>query len=398
MSKLFTNIELAPSDPILGLTDLYRADQNSKKVNLGVGVYYDENGNIPIFKAVKIAEERFIESHKPFAYRAMNGTPDYTNAVKKLILGEELYDSKNKLCCTIQTLAGTGALMLAAHFLYKLTPSSTIYVSKPTWANHKTIFQLAGFKVEEYPYYNDQTMDLDFESMINKLKELEEKSIVVLHTCCHNPTGVDPSIEQWEQIAEVIKSKNLIPILDTAYQGFGDGLEEDAKAIRIFAKHGIEVLVTTSFSKIFSLYGERVGALTIFCSDESEVEPVLSQVKVLIRSLYSNPPTFGATIVSTVLNDPELNKMWRVELESMRQRILNVRKSLASKVMEAGSSRSYDFVVKQKGMFSYTGLDKEKVAKLKDQDHIYIVGSGRICVAAINDSNIDYVANALAKA
>ncbi|WDU52745.1 aromatic amino acid transaminase [Taylorella equigenitalis] len=398
MSKLFSNIELAPIDPILGLSDLYRADSNPNKVNLGVGVYYDENGNIPIPKAVKVALERFVQNSKPFSYRAQNGTADYTEAVKKLILGEELYSEKSKVCCTVQSLAGTGALMLAANFLHKITPNSTVYVSNPTWGNHKTIFGLAGFKIDEYPYYNDKIMSLDFDGMTEKLNSLEPKSIIVLHTCCHNPTGVDLNEEQWKKVAEIVKAKNLIPILDTAYQGFAEGLEEDAKAIRIFASEKIETFVTTSFSKIFSLYGERIGALTVICSDESEVEPVLSQIKVLIRSTYSNPTTFGASLVSTILNDKELYEMWKSELESMRQRILKVRKDLVIKIKEAGAKRSFDFIVNQKGMFSYTGLSKEQVQQLKEDKHLYIVSSGRICVSAINDSNIDYVANSIALA
>jgi aromatic-amino-acid transaminase len=297
---------------------------------------------------------------------------------------------------TVESIGGTGALKIGADFLHKITPESKVYISNPSWQNHQAIFEDAGFTVESYPYYSAETHGLDFAAMKSFFETLEEKSILILHACCHNPTGVDPSLEQWQEILEIIKTRNLIPFLDIAYQGFGEGLNEDAKVVRLFAEAGVEIFVSSSFSKSFSLYGERVGALTLTTESKEQADKVLSQIKAVIRTNYSNPPTHGATVVSTVLNSPELFQMWEEELAEMRVRIKAMREQLVEKIREAGVTQDFSFVLDQNGMFSYSGLTKEQVDRLREEFGIYAVGSGRICVAALNSMNIDYVAKSIA--
>ena len=396
MNSLFESVELAPRDPILGLNEQYNADTRAGKVNLGVGVYYDDEGRIPLLKAVHQAEVARIEAAAPRGYLPIEGIAAYNKGAQRLLLGEDspLLDSGRVL--TAQSLGGTGALKIGADFLKWLKPDAKVVISNPSWENHRALFERAGFVVETYPYYDAATHGLDFEGMIGSLNSLPAGSIVVLHACCHNPTGVDPTFDQWKRIAQIIKQRDLVPFLDIAYQGFGDGLEEDAAVVRLFADQDLTMLVSSSFSKSFSLYGERVGALTLICSSSEESERVLSQLKRVIRTNYSNPPTHGGTIVSMVLNTPELFALWTDELGEMRNRIRTMRAQLVEKLQAHGVTQNFDFVLQQRGMFSYSGLTKDQVDRLREEHGVYAVGSGRICVAALNSRNIDYVAKAIA--
>ncbi len=396
MNSLFESVELAPRDPILGLNEQYNADPRAGKVNLGVGVYYDDQGRIPLLKAVHKAEVARVEAAAPRGYLPIEGIGAYNKGAQRLLLGEghPLLDSGRVL--TAQALGGTGALKIGADFLKWLKPSAKVVISNPSWENHRALFERAGFPVETYPYYDAETHGLDFQGMIDNLSQQPAGTIVILHACCHNPTGVDPTFEQWKQIAQVVKQRELVPFLDIAYQGFGEGLEEDAAVVRHFAGQDITMLVSSSFSKSFSLYGERVGALTLICSSSEESERVLSQLKRVIRTNYSNPPTHGGTIVSMVLNTPELFDLWTQELAEMRGRIRSMREQLVEKLKAHGVTRNFDFVLAQRGMFSYSGLSKEQVDALREEHGVYAVSSGRICVAALNSGNIDHVAKSIA--
>lgn len=394
--SIFAKVELAPRDPILGLNEQYNADTRPNKVNLGVGVYYDEEGRLPVLKAVQAAEKALAEQIAPRGYLPIEGISTYDKGAQALLLGKDNELSKAGRALTFQALGGTGGLKIGADFLKQVNGSATVHISNPSWENHRALFERAGFKVENYPYYDASTHGLDFAAMKNYLEQLPAGDIVVLHACCHNPTGVDPSFEQWEQIAAVIKAKGLIPFLDIAYQGFGAGLEEDARVVKLFATLDIPVFVSSSFSKSFSLYGERVGALTILCASKEEADRVLSQVKRTIRTNYSNPPTHGGKVVSMVLNDEKLFALWEQELSEMRDRIRTMRAQLVAKLKEYGVTKNFDFVLAQRGMFSYSGLTKEQVEKLRNEHGIYAVNSGRICVAALNNKNIDAVAKAIA--
>jgi aromatic-amino-acid transaminase len=397
MKSLFESVELAPRDPILGLNEQYNADTRTEKVNLGVGVYFDDQGRIPLLKAVRQAEADRVQAQAARGYLPIEGIATYNKAAQALLFGKDsnLLDSGRVL--TAQSLGGTGALKIGADFLKQILPDSKVVISNPSWENHRALFERAGFTVENYPYYDATTRGLDFNGMLSALKSLPEQTIVVLHACCHNPTGVDPTAEQWEQIAETVKQRNLVPFLDIAYQGFGDGLEEDASVVRLFARHDITMLISSSFSKSFSLYGERVGAITLVTSSKEEGTRVLSQLKRVIRTNYSNPPTHGGTIVSMVLNTPELYAMWVEELAEMRNRIRSMRQQLVQKLKEHGVKQNFDFVLAQRGMFSYSGLTAEQVDRLREDHGVYAVSSGRICVAALNSRNIDTVAAAIAK-
>lgn len=396
MSSLYQNVEMAPRDPILGLNEQFNADPRADKVNLGIGVYSDDSGRLPLLKAVRAAEQKQFEGAKPRGYLPIDGLAAYNKGAQTLLLGKDSSVIAEGRAVTVESIGGTGALKLGADFLKALTPDSTVYISDPSWQNHRAIFENAGFKVETYPYYSAETHNLDFAAMKSHFESLAPKSILILHACCHNPTGVDPSLEQWQELLNVIKSRQLIPFLDIAYQGFGEGLEEDAKVVRLFAEAGVEILVSSSFSKSFSLYGERVGALTLTTENKELADKVLSQVKTVIRTNYSNPPTHGATVVATVLNSPELFQIWKEELSEMRIRIRAMREQLVQKIKEAGVEQDFSFILEQNGMFSYSGLTKEQVDRLREEFGIYAVSSGRICVAALNSTNIDYVAKAIA--
>ncbi|NYT86659.1 amino acid aminotransferase [Pollutimonas harenae] len=397
MKSLFESVELAPRDPILGLVEQYNADTRANKVNLGVGVYYDNEGRIPLLECVSQAEIAHIEAHAARGYLPIEGIPGYNKGAQTLLLGKDSPLLASGRVLTAQALGGTGALKIGADFLKQLLPTSKVVISDPSWENHRALFERAGFTVETYSYYDAATRGLNFDGMLAALGSLPEQTIVILHACCHNPTGVDPTFEQWEKIAEVVKNKNLVPFLDIAYQGFGDGIEEDAAVVRLFAQQDITMLISSSFSKSFSLYGERVGALTLITSSNEERGRVLSQLKRVIRTNYSNPPTHGGTVVSTVLNTPELYTLWTNELAAMRERIRNMRVQLVEKLKAHGVTQNFDFMLAQRGMFSYSGLTKDQVDRLRDEHGVYAVSSGRICVAALNDRNIDYVAEAIAK-
>lgn len=397
MKSLFESVELAPRDPILGLNEQYNADPRNTKVNLGVGAYFDDQGRIPLLKAVQQAEAERVKAQAARGYLPMEGIAAYNKAAQVLLFGKDspLLDSGRLL--TAQSLGGTGALKIGADFLKQILPNAKVVISNPSWENHRALFERAGFTVENYPYYDAATRGLDFNGMLAALKALPEQTIVVLHACCHNPTGVDPTPEQWKQIADVVKQGNLVPFLDIAYQGFGESLEEDASVVRLFAQQDITMLISSSFSKSFSLYGERVGALTLVTSSKEEGARVLSQLKRVIRTNYSNPPTHGGTVVANVLNTPELYAMWVEELADMRNRIRSMRQQLVAKLKEHGVKQNFDFVLAQRGMFSYSGLTAEQVDRLREEHGVYAVSSGRICVAALNSGNIDNVAAAIAK-
>jgi len=397
MTSLFDAVELAPRDPILCLNEQYNSDTRPQKVNLGVGVYYNDEGRIPLLRAVRQAEIQRIEAAAARGYLPIDGLAAYNKAAQVLLLGEGSEVIASGRALTAQALGGTGALKIGADFLRQLLPQSKVAISNPSWENHRALFERAGFTVETYPYYDPATHGLDFDGMLAGLKALPAKTVVVLHACCHNPTGVDPSFEQWQQIAQVVKERDLVPFLDIAYQGFGEGLEEDASVVRLFASLDLTMLISSSFSKSFSLYGERVGALTLVTSSQDESARVLSQLKRIIRTNYSNPPTHGGTVVSTVLNTPELHGLWAEELAQMRDRIRAVRTQLVEKLKARNVPQDFDFVLAQRGMFSYSGLSAEQVERLRVEHGVYAVSSGRICVAALNSGNIDYVANAIAQ-
>lgn len=397
MTSLFESVELAPRDPILGLNEQFNADTRSGKVNLGVGVYYDDEGRLPLLAAVRKAEIARIESGAARGYLPIEGIPGYNQGAQTLLLGADSPLIASGRVLTAQSLGGTGALKIGADFLKLLLPHAKVVISNPSWENHRALFERAGFAVETYPYYDPTTHGLDFTGMLAALQSLPQDTIVVLHACCHNPTGVDPTLEQWQQVAQAVKERNLVPFLDIAYQGFGDGLEPDAAVVRMFADLDMTMLVSSSFSKSFSLYGERVGALTLISSSKEESTRVLSQLKRVIRTNYSNPPTHGGTVVSSILNTPELYQLWVDELTIMRERIRLMRAQLVAKLKEHGVTQNFDFVLQQRGMFSFSGLTATQVDRLRDEFGIYAVSTGRICVAALNSRNIDYVAASIAK-
>ncbi len=396
MSSLFASVELAPRDPILGLNEQFKADPRTTKVNLGIGVYADDAGRIPLLQAVRQAETRLYERAEPRNYLPIDGIPGYNEGARTLLLGAGSPLIAEHRSLTVQTLGGTGALKVGADFLKRVLPNARVAISNPSWANHQALFSAAGFPVVPYDYYDTATHGLNFQGMLASLRALPAGSIVVLHACCHNPTGVDPTTEQWQEIARTLQAGQLVPFMDIAYQGFGAGIEEDAAAVRLFADLGMTMFISSSFSKSFSLYGERVGALTLVTAGDEESTRVLSQLKRVIRTNYSNPPTHGGAIVATVLNTPELYALWAQELTAMRERIRTMREQLVEKIHAQGVSQDFSFVRSQRGMFSYSGLTPAQVERLRDEFGIYAVGSGRICVAALNSGNIDYVAQAVA--
>ena len=395
-ASLFAAVEMAPRDPILGLTEGFNADTHATKVNLGVGVYYDDNGKVPLLSAVRAAEKARLEAAPARGYQPIEGLAAYNQAVQKLMFGADSPLIADGRLVTIEALGGTGALKVGADFLKRLYPEAKVYISDPSWENHRALFESAGFTVESYPYYDSATRGVNFAAMKACLAGLPANSIIVLHACCHNPTGADISAAQWQDVVDVVRTRNLVAFIDMAYQGFADGIKQDAVALDLFTASGLQFFVSSSFSKSFSLYGERVGALTMVTASREETARVLSQVKRVIRTNYSNPPTHGGAIVAAVLSSPELRKKWEDELAGMRERIRTMRVSLVEKLKANGVAQDFSFIVKQRGMFSYTGLTAEQVEKLKADFGVYAVNTGRICVAALNTKNIDYVANALA--
>jgi len=395
-ASLFAGVELAPRDPIMGLTEAFNHDTRSHKVNLGVGVYLNDEGKIPVLRAVAEAERQRAELPLPRGYLPIDGIPAYDLAVQQLLLGVDSHLIKEGKAITAQALGGTGGLKVGADLLRRVLPGSKVAISDPSWENHRAIFEYAGFEVITYPYYDATTRGLNVDAMIAGLKALPPKTVVVLHACCHNPTGVDPTPEQWPAILAAVRDADLVPFLDIAYQGFGESIEGDGLAVRLFAESGLTFLVASSFSKSFSLYGERVGALTIVDSSKEESSRVLSQLKRVIRSNYSTPPTHGGMVVTTVLGDPELRSMWVKELGEMRDRIKDMRRGLAERLKARGLTQDLSYMVRQRGMFSYSGMNAAQVERLQKEFGIYAVSSGRICVAALNHKNIDYVADAVA--
>ncbi|MEF8698909.1 MAG: amino acid aminotransferase [Candidatus Accumulibacter sp. UW26] len=393
--SIFAGVEMAPRDPILGLTESFNTDPRATKVNLGVGVYFDDSGKVPLLTAVKLAEKARLEAMPPRAYQPIDGLPAYNQAVQKLLFGDASVLLEEGRVLTIEALGGTGALKVGADYLRRLLPEATVFISNPSWENHRALFETAGFVVETYPYYDADTRGVDFAAMQAALEAMPAGSIVVLHACCHNPTGADLTVTQWEKVIETISARRLLAFIDFAYQGFADGIREDALAIRLFADAGLQFLIASSFSKSFSLYGERVGALSVVTANRDESARVLSQIKRLVRTNYSNPPTHGGAMVAAVLSTPALRAMWEDELGEMRRRIRAVRVSLVDKLAERGAEQDFSFIANQRGMFSYTGLSIRQVERLRDEFGIYAVSTGRICLAALNARNIDHVAEAI---
>lgn len=395
--NLFSSVQLAPKDPIFGLTEAYTADQRPGKVNLGVGVYYTDEGKVPLLRAVLEAEKEVVAKEAPRAYIPIEGPNPYNSAVQNLLFGKDSALIQAGRVVTAECLGGTGALRVGGDFVKRLEPNSPAAISSPSWENHRGIFEAAGYTVLDYTYFDPKTRGVDFDGMVKSLESFPAKTLVILHACCHNPTGADLTKDQWKTIISICQQKQLIPFLDIAYQGFADGIEEDGAAVRMFADSGMSFFVSSSFSKSFSLYGERVGALSIVTQNKEESARVLSQLKRVIRTNYSNPPTHGAAIVATVLNSPKLRQMWEDELAQMRERIKSMRHGLKEKLAAAGISHDFSFIEAQRGMFSYSGLTADQVAKLQEQDAIYALSTGRICVAALNSKNIDRVAQAIAR-
>ncbi len=395
--SLFQSVEMAPRDPILGLNEQFNADPNPNKVNLGVGVYYDDGGKLPLLQCVQQAERQMMEAPKARGYLPIDGIAAYDSAVKNLVFGAGSEPVKSNRVATVQALGGTGGLKIGADFLHKVNPAAKVLISDPSWENHRALFTQAGFTVEAYPYYNAAQRGIDFEGMLAVLKAAAPGTIVVLHACCHNPTGYDITPAQWDQVIAATKARQLVPFLDMAYQGFGQGIAEDGAVIGKFVASGQDFFVSTSFSKSFSLYGERVGALSVLCQDKDQAARVLSQLKIMIRTNYSNPPTHGATVVATVLNTPELRSLWEKELGEMRQRIKQMRVALVDKLKESGVKQDMGFIAQQVGMFSYSGLNKDQMVRLRNEFGVYGTDTGRMCVAALNSRNLDYVCQSIAR-
>jgi len=393
---LLAAIEMAPRDPILGVTEAFNADPNPRKVNLGVGVYCNDQGKVPLLECVRQAEHALTNRGGPHVYLPIDGIAAYDRAVRSLAFDADSDIVKSGRAVTVQALGGTGSLKIGADYLRRFAPRAQVWISDPSWENHRALFEGAGFAVNSYPYYSAVTHGLDFEGMIGALERLPAGAIVVLHACCHNPTGVDPNDEQWGRIIEVVRARALLPFLDIAYQGFAAGIDADGAIIRRFAATAGPLFVASSFSKSFSLYGERVGALSIVATDRDEAARVLSQVKRVVRSNYSSPPTFGGQVVAMILETPELRALWERELGEMRDRIRSNRQALVERLAARAPNAEFGFVLQQRGMFSYSGLTAPQVARLRSDFSIYAIDSGRICVAALNSSNIDYVADAIA--
>ena len=394
--SLFTAVEMAPRDPILGLNEQFAADTNPNKVNLGVGVYFDDNGKLPLLECVQAAEKAMMEKPTARGYLPIDGIAAYDNGVKALVFGADSDVVTSGRVATVQAIGGTGGLKIGADFLKKLNPNAKVLISNPSWENHKAIFTNAGFEVGTYAYYDAATRSIDFAGMLADLNAAAAGTVVVLHACCHNPTGYDITAAQWDQVIEVVKAKGLVAFLDMAYQGFGHGIAEDGAVIGKFVAAGLNIFVSTSFSKSFSLYGERVGALSVVASDKDEAARVLSQLKIVIRTNYSNPPTHGGAVVAAVLNNPELRALWEKELGEMRVRIKEMRQKLVDGLKAAGVQQDMSFITTQIGMFSYSGLSKDQMVRLRSEFGVYGTDTGRMCVAALNSKNIEHVCKAIA--
>lgn len=395
--SLFSSVEMAPRDPILGLNEQYTADTNPNKVNLGVGVYFDDNGKLQLLQCVQAAEKAMMDKPTPRGYLPIDGMADYDNAVKALVFGADSQVVTSGRVATVQAVGGTGGLKIGADFLKRLNPQAKVLISDPSWENHRAIFQNAGFEVASYRYYDAANRAIDFDGMIADLNAAAAGTVVVLHACCHNPTGYDITAAQWDKVIEVVKAKNLVAFLDMAYQGFGHGIAEDGAVIGKFIAAGLNIFVSTSFSKSFSLYGERVGALSVVATDKEEASRVLSQLKVVIRTNYSNPPTHGGAVVAAVLNNPELRALWEKELGEMRVRIKEMRQKLVDGLKAAGVKQDMSFITTQIGMFSYSGLSKDQMVRLRSEFGVYGTDTGRMCVAALNSKNIEHVCASIAK-
>ncbi len=395
--SIFASVKKAPDDPILGLNEAFATDPRENKVNLSIGVYCTEEGKIPLLDVVAQAEKQMLEKKEAHTYQPIPGIASFRSGVQKLLFGEDAAVINEKRAVTVQTLGGTGALKVGADFLNTVLDNPQAAVSRPTWQNHVAIFESAGFKVGSYAYYDKEKVGVDFDALVSDLKSFEENTVVILHACCHNPTGFDLTPDQWSEVIELCKAKKLIPFLDIAYQGFGEGLFEDAAAVRQFADSGLPLFVSSSFSKNFSLYGERIGALTVICKDAEEADRVLSMLKSVIRANYSNPPKHGAAIVSTVLNDPKLLAQWHEDLRIMRERVKEMRADLVAGLKKAGAEKDFSFIERQNGMFSFSGLTADQVQRLKDEFGVYAVKSGRICVASLNKKNVEYTAECIKK-
>jgi aromatic-amino-acid transaminase len=396
-ASLFSAIDMAPRDPILGITEAFNADQNPAKINLGVGVYYDDNGKVPLLSCVRQAEAILIEQFAPRTYLPIDGLATYDRAVQELVFGADSAVIAERRVITAQAIGGTGALKIGADFLQRFAPGAQVFISDPSWENHRALFESAGFVVNNYAYYDAQTHGVNFDGMLADLKAMPHGSIVLLHACCHNPTGADLTSAQWGHVIAAVAAGGLIPFLDMAYQGFATGIAEDGAVVRRFAEAGGPLLVSNSFSKSFSLYGERVGALSIVAASLEEATRVLSQLKRVIRTNYSNPPVHGGKVVAAVLTTPELRALWEEELAGMRVRIREMRNAFVEKLKQKAPEHDFEFVREQIGMFSYSGLTKAQVERLRVEHSIYAVDTGRICVAALNSRNIDIVIDAIAK-
>lgn len=397
MTSLFNAVAMAPRDPILGLNEQFNADPNPAKVNLGVGVYFDDHGKLPLLECVAQAEQQMQAAAKPRGYLPIDGIASYDQAVQGLVFGADHPAVKEGRITTVQALGGTGALKIGADFLVQLNPHATVLISDPSWENHRALFTQAGFTVDTYPYFDPESRGINAPAMLQKLNSAAPGTVVVLHACCHNPTGYDLTAAQWSEVIKVVQARKLVAFLDMAYQGFGEGLLEDGAVVAQFLASGVNFFVSTSFSKSFSLYGERVGALSVVCDNKDEMTRVLSQLKIIIRTNYSNPPTHGAQVVSLVLTTPNLRALWEQELAGMRLRIRQMRTLLLNKLITSGLKQDMSFVTQQKGMFSYSGLSKAQMLRLRQEFGVYGVDSGRICVAALNTQNIDAVVHAIAQ-
>ncbi|WP_322469005.1 amino acid aminotransferase [Hydrogenophaga sp. SNF1] len=394
--SLFSAVEMAPRDPILGLNEQFAADSNPNKVNLGVGVYFDENGKLPLLQCVQAAEKAMMDKPAARGYLPIDGIAAYDNAVKGLVFGADSEPVKSGRVATVQALGGTGGLKIGADFLKRLNPSAKVLISDPSWENHRALFTQAGFEVGTYTYYDAAKRGVDFDGMLASLQAAAPGTIAVLHACCHNPTGYDITPAQWDRVIEVVKARGLTPFLDMAYQGFGHGIAEDGAVIAKFVAAGLVFFVSTSFSKSFSLYGERVGALSVLCADKAEADRVLSQLKIMVRTNYSNPPIHGGAVVAAVLTNPELRALWEKELGEMRVRIKAMRQQLVDGLKAAGVKQDMGFITDQIGMFSYSGLTKDQMVRLRNEFGVYGTDTGRMCVAALNGKNIGHVCQSIA--
>ena len=393
---MFESMDKAPADPIMGITELYNTDTNPKKINLSMGVFKDEQGNTPLLDCVKEAEAKIYATEDTKAYSAIEGFSSFNDAVLPLIFGTKHEAVTSGRAATIHTPGGSGALRVVADFLYKLSASKIIWVSDPTWVNHINIFETAGLQVKRYPYFDRATNGLAFDTMMSALKDIPSGDTVLFHGCCHNPTGVDPSNDQWQQISNLVHGNGLLPLLDFAYQGFAEGIREDGEGPLKLVQPGKETLICGSFSKNFALYNERTGSLTAVAADAAAVNVATSQIKSVIRAIYSSPPAHGGIIVSTILNDPDLRNQWESQLKQMRERIQNMRQLLAETFTAKGVPGDHSFITRQRGMFSFSGLNPTQVEQLKNDHSVYIVGNGRINVAAITPDNCDALCEAIA--